>query len=302
MILCVCLNPALDVTYRVASLEPGASHSVQVVAEHAGGKGVNVARVLHQVGAGATVAGFCGGLAGDEVAADLRRSGIATQWTPIGGHTRRTVTVVSDAATVFNEPGPSVETAEWEAFLAAYPALAADATVVVLSGSLPPGVPTDAYRQLTELTDRPVIVDAKGAPLQAALHAKPDIVAPNVSEAAEMLGRDVGAHDAAHALRDMGAQVAVVSDGAAGFAAVTPDACHRVPVARLVDGNPTGAGDAMTAAIAEGVHNGRSWHETLRRASAWASAAVAVEYAGRIDTDLAAELMDHVDAEETPCP
>lgn len=297
MILCVCLNPALDITYRVPALQAGASHTVHVAAERAGGKGVNVARVLTQAGVPATVAGFCGGRTGEALTRDF-----PAEFTPIRGETRRSVAVIDGAsATVFNEPGPSVDFAEWEAFLGSYQALLDGSEVVALSGSLPPRVPVDAYAQLTRLADgRPVIVDAKGDALRAALDAGPAVVAPNRHEATSVLGHAATALEAAQELRKMGAADAVVSDGAAGFAASTVDGCWRISTPRVVRGNPTGAGDALTAALADGLRSGREWPEILCRAAAWSVAAVAVDHAGEIDEALAAELQS--DVEVRPCP
>ena len=120
----------------------------------AGGKGINVARVLHQLGEPVTIAGLCGGTTGAEIAADLQRSGLRAVLTPISGQSRRTVTVVdAREATAFNEPGPPVSAAEWTAFTNAFGELVKAARVVVVSGSVPPGCPDTAYAEL--VADRP---------------------------------------------------------------------------------------------------------------------------------------------------
>ena len=175
MIVTVCLNPAIDVTYRVLELSVGRSHRVLEVHARAGGKGVNVARVLHQLDEPVTVAGLCGGATGAEIAADLQRSGLPAAFTLISGQSRRTVTVVDARdATVFNEPGPPVSAAEWTAFTAAFDEIAKAGRVVVASGSVPPGCPDTAYAELVAIAranGAAVVLDAEGEQLRHALGA-----------------------------------------------------------------------------------------------------------------------------------
>lgn len=187
MILTVTLNAALDVTYEVGTLERGGSHRVQTVRERAGGKGINVARVAHALGCEVTATGLVGGLVGELIRDDLRRSGVVHDFVTVSGTSRRTLTVVeteSGEATVLNEAGPQVGEEEWRAFLEHFTALAASASVVVLSGSLPPGVPPDAYAELVRRAPGQVVLDADGAALTEGIRGRPDVVKPNADELA----------------------------------------------------------------------------------------------------------------------
>ncbi|MCK1795365.1 1-phosphofructokinase family hexose kinase [Streptomyces sp. XM4193] len=195
MILTVTLNAALDVTCEVAALVPGASHRVGRSHERAGGKGLNVSRVLHALGRPSTVTGLAGGSTGQLIRAELESAGLAEQLLDIGGESRRTVAIVSAEdgdATIFNQSGPTVSPAEWDAFTVRFRSLVADCRVAVLSGSLPPGVPRDAYALLTRLAHRygddgrgaAAVVDTSGPALRAALSARPDLVKPNAAELA----------------------------------------------------------------------------------------------------------------------
>ncbi|WP_460406786.1 1-phosphofructokinase family hexose kinase, partial [Actinophytocola sediminis] len=220
VILTVTPNAALDVTYHVPSLRPGAAHRVAAVAVRAGGKGVNVARVLHALGHDTLVTGLAGGRAIQE---DLADAGIREQLVRIAAPARRTVTVVSTtdgSATALNEQGPPVSEQDWARLLAGFPALAARAEVVVLSGSLPPGLPADAYAQLIDATSTPVILDTSGAALLAGLPAGPALVKPNAEELAQAGGTE-DATAAAASLRDLGAGAVVASLGRDGLLAVT---------------------------------------------------------------------------------
>ena len=305
VIVTVCLNPAIDVTYRVAELSVGRSHRVLEVHARAGGKGVNVARVLHQLDEPVTVAGLYGGTTGAEITADLLRSGLRAALTPISGQSRRTVTVVDARdATVFNEPGPLVSDVEWAAFTTAFGELV-KAGVVVISGSVPPGCPDTAYAELVTIARAngvAVILDAEGEQLRRALDARPDVAKPNAAEVTSLFGRPVAtrqdARDAAQLLCDGGAGAAIVSLGAEGFVAVTSSAVFDVRLPRRIRGNQTGAGDALAGAIARGLARHDAWPELLADAAAVSAAAVAVPVAGSVAIDVMAELRPGVVVEK----
>ena len=141
MILTVTLNPALDVSYGVDALVPHRSHRVRSIVERAGGKGVNVASVLHDVGVPCVALVLGRGAAGRAMAADLETRGLLHDMVRGAGETRRTVNVVSEEsgdATIFNEPGPSISAAEIAAVVARVQEhVLAGATVVAVSCSLP---------------------------------------------------------------------------------------------------------------------------------------------------------------------
>ncbi|MFF3006289.1 1-phosphofructokinase family hexose kinase [Kitasatospora sp. NPDC057940] len=290
MIVTVTPNPALDITYGVPALRPHTSHRVASVHEQAGGKGVNVARVLHGLGRRTTAVLPLGGPTGAVLRADLDRAGIACLGVPLaaGTSTRRTVAVVDAVdATVLNEPGPELSAEDWEALRTAVRGLLPTARALVLSGSLPPGLPDDAYADLVRLAHAqgvPVVLDADGPALTGALAAGPTAVKPNAVE----LRRATGIADplrAAHALVDAGARAVVASLGPDGLLAVTPDGSWRarLPPDADVRGNPTGAGDAAVAALAAALADRTPWPAALARAVALSAAAVQAPYAGRFD-------------------
>lgn len=277
MIVTITPNLALDVTYELQRLRPGQAHRVRTVHARAGGKGVNVARVLRSLGHEVLVLGLAGGPTGDAVRADLEASGLPHDLVPCAGETRRTVTVVADGeATLLGEPGPVIAPAEWAALEARIP----DADVLVVSGSLPPGVEPDAVAGLVaRLAARgaPVILDTSGEPLRrAAPYAW--AVKPNAEELAEVTGTD----DLVAGARTLGAHAVVVSMGGDGLVAVTGEEVHRVAPPRVVTGNPTGAGDAVVAALAAGA--GSPWPDLLKEAVALSAAAVLAPLAGSYDS------------------
>ncbi len=278
MIVTVTPNTALDVTYTVDGLRPGEVHRVGDVRNRAGGKGVNVARVLHALGADVRAVLTAGGATGSAVVADLAAVGVAAEAVPIGGETRRTTTVLAGdgSVTLLNEPGPRLTEDEWQAFAAAVRARRAD--VLVCSGSLPPGA--GGYAGL--LGASPSILDTSGEALLAGLTGKPSVVKPNADELREVTGlRDPVA--AAAELRKAGAGAVVVSLGPEGLLAVTGSGTWHAAPSTVLRGNTTGAGDAVVAALALGLSRRESWPDILRRAVALSGAAVLGPLAGDVD-------------------
>jgi tagatose 6-phosphate kinase len=292
VILTVTLNAALDVTYRIDALAPHTTHRVREVTTRPGGKGVNVAAVLTQLQEPVVATGLLGGPTGEQIRAGLATAQIPEAFVPIAGDSRRTLVVADGTdATGFWEPGPPVTEAEWEAFVSRFRGLAKVARAVVLSGSLPVGVPDDAYARLVAIANEvavPSIVDAEGTALGRALPARPTVVKPNAAELASVRGgrtpdtvADVLA--AAHALRAAGPGAVVCSRGADGLIASVPHGAYRAAPPAAVSGNPTGAGDAVVAALARGLANGDEWRALLADAVALSAAAVAVPVAGAFD-------------------
>jgi 1-phosphofructokinase family hexose kinase len=295
MILVVALNPALDVTHHVTRVDwAGVNRAVEVRARP-GGKGLNVARILRLLGADVLVIGLAGGLTGAAVKSAVSEAGVAAEFTPIAGETRRTFAVVDthrSEVAVFTEPGPGVSADEFATFSVLYKNSLNGCAALVLSGSLPPGVPTDSYASLIRVAAAagvPTLLDAHGDPLWRGTAAGPGLVKPNLAELGATVGRRLrtaGGPDqaavvgAARELRAAGAGAVVVSLGADGLLAVTGDGTwHAAPPGRLT-GNPTGAGDAVAAGLAHSLVLGRPWPERLRHAVALGTAAVAAPAAG----------------------
>jgi tagatose 6-phosphate kinase len=294
-ILVVTLNPALDLTYELPRVDWAGVNRPVSVRSRPGGKGINVARTLHALGADVLVLGLAGELTGQAVRSALAGTGVPGAFTEIAGETRRTLAVIDrdrGQTALFNEPGPHVSPAEYTAFRARYQAELAASTAVVLTGSLPPGLPAGSYAELTGIAagaDVPAVLDAEGEPLLRGLAANPAVVKPNLAELSGAVGRRLtGADDAGRAavaaaaleLREAGAQAVVVSLGAGGLLAVTGDGVWQAVHPGAVAANPTGAGDAVVAGLTHRLVLGHPWAERLRHAVALGSAAAAAPAAG----------------------
>ncbi len=302
MIVTVTPNIALDVTYTIDEFVIHSSMRVTDVAERAGGKGINVSRVLASLGRQSIALGLQGGNVGLAIEADLVASGLSFELTPIAGQTRRSVGIVDRStgdATVLNEAGPTVSVEEWGSLSAVFARHLCAATTVVISGSLPPGV---SERAIAELVQQAVdvgvgvIVDTSGTALLHAAERGPDIVKPNASE----ISAATGISDpllGARALLDRGAKAVVVSLGSDGMCLVTAEGALQARPSRMIRGNPTGAGDAAVAALAAGLDAGNSWDDRLRQAVAISAAAVAHPLAGSYDPDVYESMLNEIHVE-----
>jgi tagatose 6-phosphate kinase len=283
VIVVVCLNPALDVTHQLDAVRWGGVNRPRAVHARPGGKGLNVARTLHALGADVLVLGLTGGIIGAGVEAALRGLGVPATFTPLTGETRRTFSVVDDSrVTAFHEPGPEVGAAEFDKFRIDYEKALAGAQAVVLSGSLPPGLPAGTYATLIQAAGVPVVLDTHGEALRRGAAAGPAVVKPNRAELEALTGRSLttGEEVTAAAGELRGARAVVVTLGPEGLLAATGDGCWRARVPAAVAGNATGAGDAVAAALAHGIVLGRPWDERLRHAAALGAAAAAAPVAG----------------------
>lgn len=315
MILTVTLNAAIDKTLEVPGLEVGRRHRSVESATSAGGKGVNVARVLKALGQPVIATGFAGGSAGSRIVESLTAESVLSDFVRIEQESR-TNTAVLDPTTVkvteVNERGPVVSESEYSAFLDKLRYLARGASTCVLAGSLPIGVPADAYATMIAELKRlgvDTIVDCEGEPLRLAVRAEPSVVTPNMVEAEGLVGyefaEDEDASRAVCEIAAMGPREAVVT---------LPDGC----IARLrADGSPallrgrierrearsaTGSGDAFLAGFVAARYAGASGEECLRRAIACGAESTGHFGAGIVDADAAARLLDAVEVRELASP
>ncbi len=172
-ILTVALNAAIDTTLTIpSSFTLGESHRAGDVLKLPGGKGVNVARVLHTIEVPVHVIGLAGGSMGAFITEGLAQEGINSTFLPIAGAARTCTAIVEldrHRVTEINEPGPTITDTEAQAFLDLYETLLPEAWAIVLSGSLPSGLPDDYYALLMKRAHTlgvPTVLDTSGRSLR----------------------------------------------------------------------------------------------------------------------------------------
>ena len=258
MVLTVTLNPAVDQTALVERVVPGRVHAAHDTQIDPAGKGVNVSRMVHRLGWPTLAFGFIAGDTGNLLRRALESEGVHVHFVSIPGQTRVNLTVVDPEgiATTFRGQGPPVPETALQILHAAVERWMAAAKVIVLAGSLPPGVPARFYSDLVEEAEArgvPAVVDAQGPALRQGLAAGPFMIKPNVAEAEQLLGMRLDSESsllaAARRLSRQGPRIAVVSMGAQGAVCAAGDRLFRVYAPAVERKSMVGAGDAMVAGM-----------------------------------------------------
>ena len=291
----------------------GDTNRADTVHEYASGKAVNAARVLHTLGHDALYLGQVGGDRGRFFRRDLEQLGIAHDLIDVAADTRLCVTVVDrqgrQSTELIEEPTeiePGVSRALLERFVSH---LGGAPSAVILGGSLAPGVSDDFYAEAARLcreADVPVILDARGDPLRAALSNGPLVVKPNRAELAATAGRPVESRNAMHAamaaLVERGANWVVCTRGRDGSSVCgkTDGDLHfwEATAPRICPINAVGSGDAYAAGLAAGVAAGVALPDACRYASACGAANAETLLAGHVDADRISRLACDVQLRE----
>lgn len=269
-ILTLTLNPALDVSTAIDRVEPVHKMRCGAPSQHAGGGGINVARVLHRLGAEVLAVYPAGGAAGAALTALLQREGVPSKVLPIAGETRESFSVHESSTGQdwrFVLPGPTLSAEELtacnEAVLAALadPVPGAGETWVVASGGLPPGVGDACYADLARAVrarGARFVVDTNGPALAEALSAGVDVVKPSLRELRQFTGQalvdEASQVRAARALVEGGqARIVAVSLGEQGALLVTEAGAWRARALAVPVASTIGAGDSFVAGLVWGL-------------------------------------------------
>lgn len=299
MITTVTLNPAIDKTITTSSLLPGQVNRSESVKNIAGGKGINVTKVLRQYGNSVCALGFLGGYTGRFIGECVEGLGAESAFTQIGGETRTSINVLSGDGYVTEilEPGPVITEEEKERFLQTYREKIATSKFVVLSGSAPKGLSADIYAQLISLADKQkirTVLDTSGELLVEGVKAKPFLIKPNCRELEYLTGRRLRElseiKEAALQLVTEGIPHALVSLGEKGMLYATEKRCLFAKAPKVKALNTVGSGDSAVAAAVMALQQGASMEETLRLCVAISAANTTTLDNAVIPKEYAAEL------------
>ncbi|OIQ61586.1 tagatose-6-phosphate kinase [Moorella thermoacetica] len=290
MITTVTVNTAIDKTYIVDNFGLNGVFRVQRVMAQAGGKGLNVARVVKALGEEVVATGFIGGHNGMFIKECLVAEGLKGDFVNIAGESRICLNVLDPAGrsqTELLEPGPEITAQEAERLKERVKDLARLSQVVTLSGSLAGGLPTDYYAQIIKIVHREgarVILDSSGEALKEGLKAGPYMVKPNLQEAEALAGKPLADEKARKEfLRELigaGVKAAVLSLGEAGALVGTGEGFFRVVPPGVQTVNTVGCGDAFVAGFAVGLARGQGVKQAARLGTAAAAASAASWKAG----------------------
>ncbi len=282
MIAAFTLNVSLDRRYVLSGNTVGAVNRVQDCSLSAGGKGLNVARVLHALGEPVLAGGIVGGNAGNYILRRLDEEGITYRFSSAAGETRSCINIFDLATgvqTEYLEPGMFVNPEEYKAFLKDFDEIAANCKLITISGSLPKGLAAETYAQLVQRAKAlgcKVLLDASGAALAAAIDSKPYYIKPNEDEIKALCGCDTDNEaqlaEAALQLHKKGISKVVLSMGSRGALLACEEGIFRAVPPKIQAVNTVGCGDSMTAAFAAATEKKLSPEEALAYAVAVSAA------------------------------
>ncbi len=282
MIICLGTTPAVQRVMTFDRLQVDGVNRATRVAQVGSGKSINVTRVAHTLEEPVIATGFIGGEGAAFIRKDLDTAGIRHDFVQVQPATRTCITVIDEhagTATELIEESKRVETEAWTKLSEKLETLLPAASVLVLSGTLPPAAPPEFYaRCVRQASHHGVrsIVDATGEPLRHALAAKPFIVKPNRGEMGTTLGidsaSDEGSRNAMRKLIAAGAEWAVVTMGGDGATVSDASSFWRVAAPKVRVISPIGSGDAFAAGLAVGLMRGQPVNEACILATACGAA------------------------------
>ncbi|WP_338868008.1 1-phosphofructokinase family hexose kinase [Spirosoma sp. SC4-14] len=284
MIVTLTLNPAVDVSTNVDRLVP--THKLHCAQPQydAGGGGINVSKAIHRLGGHSLALFTAGGPNGLTLQKLVDTEALSYQLIHIDGMTRESFVVTETSTNLqfrFGTPGPEITPMEAESCLTALSKLPASTDYLVISGSLPPGLPTDFYGLITRQAKAQgikVIIDTSGKPLQSALQCGVFLTKPNLGELARLVGKErLEGKQVSLAARELiqarWCEVVVVSLGPRGALLVTNDLHEYIPAPIVKTISTVGAGDSLVGGMVYALGQGKSLSEAARLGVACGTAA-----------------------------
>ncbi len=312
MIITVTLNPALDKTATIMPLVAGGLNRIQKSQLDAGGKGINVSKLIANLGGESLATGFVGGSTGDALVSMLEQLSLKHNFVQVQGNTRINLKLLDEkhGITEVNDPGIAVTKDEENILLETLSAYAKEHahSIFILAGSMHAGAEPDFYKKLTQSLKAQggkVFVDADGEAFAKALEAAPDFVKPNKEELLQYFYKDstqgvhpqdVSTEDVStenvstenvsteelidlckQLVQEKGVGIVALSLGHEGAIFVTATQCIVAPALKVKTSSTVGAGDSMVGAVAYAVEQGYTLEDTVRLAVASSAGAVTTE-------------------------
>lgn len=268
MILTVTMNPSIDISYPIKKLNIDDINRVVSFSKTAGGKGINVSRVLNQLGAPVMATGIVGGHFGNYLVQQLDEDSIQHSFTKINGDTRMCIAILHEGQqTEILESGPNVSHSEYLAFISNFEDLLDNTNLITISGNLPEGFNPNTYSVLIEKAARvgiKVLLDTSGTTLKRCIESsyKPFLIKPNETEISDLIGKKI--HNEIELIEALESSLfdniewVVVTLGAKGAVIKNKKEYYRVEIPSIKVNNPVGSGDSTIAGLAYAMYNQNS--------------------------------------------
>ena len=306
MIVTLTLNPSVDANASVQHVQPERKMRCSQPLHEPGGGGINVARAIRYLGGNATAIWLKGGANGERLQQLLDEQEVQNIPVPVAGDVRQNLTVFEEATGRqyrFTMPGPEID--ENEAGKVAERIAQLQPDYLVISGSVPPGLPADFYARIVRDTPRDsrVIVDTSGEPLIHVMHAGVFLVKPNLNELRHIAGTPIETDSqikraAQGIVREGQAEIVAVSLGSAGAIYVEDECTDRIYAPTVSIRSRVGAGDSMVAGLVLKLEEGWPPKQAIRYGVAAGAATVMTPGTALCRLDDTERLFDQMKIEE----
>lgn len=305
-VLTVTLNPAIDVRYNVENFKLGNVNRTQGIEKNAGGKGINVSRIINLLGGDILATGIVGGFTGKLFLKKLNENSIKNNFLESEYETRTCIAIIDekiDGIIEILESGKG-DMEVCNLFIKKYLEILEDKEIKVIcgSGSLLKGIDPLIYNTLIEEGNKrgiKFILDTSGSILVKGIEAKPFLIKPNQEELEDILGRKLNSieeiAEAARELMKKGAENVMVTLGGAGALLITPERVYRGTFPKVEIKNTVGSGDSTVGGFAYALSQGKDLAECFRLGIACGTTNAMLDSTGTIDMDILNNILPKIE-------
>ncbi|TDX45304.1 1-phosphofructokinase [Orenia marismortui] len=284
MIITLTLNPAVDKTVKISKFTLGALNRIKAVRKDAGGKGINVSKVISELGGETKAFGFIGGSSGGFIKESLSKLNIYHNFTLVKDDTRTNLKIIdinNKQETEVNEPGPQITNIELCKLEKGLLDSIDQNDLIIMGGSLPQGLPQNTYASLIEEVQSKgakVILDTSNKPLIEGLKAKPYLVKPNLDELETLFNKRLDSIDkiveSGKKLYQQGIKIVVISLGGEGSIVISREGVWKIRPPKVKVASTIGAGDTLVGSLSLKLNEGVDLKEALLYATAASASTV----------------------------
>lgn len=304
MILTVTMNPAIDKTIKIDNFTEGEVNRVMDIRIDAGGKGINVSKVIKKLNGETKVLGFIAGKSGDTIIEYLDKFNIDHDLIRTEGETRTNIKIVDEKKGIItdvNEKGEKIKERELKSLIEKVEGSIKTGDIMVLAGSVPKGIEKDIYKELINIGHKrgaKTFLDADGELLIEGIKAKPYLIKPNIHELEKAYQIKFQNRkeiiEAAKRIIESGVKNVFISMGGDGSLFINAERQIYIEALKVDVKNTVGAGDSLVASMAYALEKKYSLEKTLKLSTAVAALSVMTEGTGPQNLDKLKELEEQV--------
>lgn len=306
MILTVTLNPSIDISYRLQEFKLDTANRCQNTIKTAGGKGLNVSRVLKQLDGDLIATGFLGGKTGEFIKEELDKIEIENDFLFTTKSTRNCIAIlVGESQTEILEQGEEIDEKEQEQFLEKFSNLVKKVDIVTISGSSPKGIKNKFIEKMIEISNQnncKVIADVSGNLLKEMIFSfkhKPYAVKPNIEEFKELIGKDEDIEIKSELLENIkDIELTILSCSGDGSYIKFENKVYKVDIPKIIPVNPVGSGDSTVAGLAKAIDENYDLVSAVKLANVCGISNCMQEKTGYIDIDEIERLKEQINIYE----